>query len=66
MKQKNEYNGVTDYLETKRDIETNKLNVEYFKHSIYSKEALDIIKKWHDKYLNFFINNDCISNYLLD
>ena len=29
------YHGVTDYLETKRDIETNKLNVEYFKHSIY-------------------------------
>lgn len=62
MKEKMKYHGVTDYLETKRDIETNKLNIDYFKHSIYSKEALDIIKKWHDKYLNFFINNDCIFN----
>ena len=23
---------------------------------------MNIIQKWHDKYLNFFINNDCIFN----
>lgn len=56
------YHGVTDYLENKSNIQTNKLNIEYFKYSIFSKEALDIIKKWYNKYLNFFINNDCIFN----
>ena len=56
------YHGVTNYLENKSNIQTKKLNIEYFKYNIFSKEALDIIKKWHDKYLNFFINNDCIFN----
>lgn len=56
------YHGVTNYLENKSNIQIKKLNIEYFKYNIFSKEVLDIIKKWHDKYLNFFINNDCIFN----
>lgn len=56
------YHGVTDYLENKSNIQTNKLNIEYFKYNIFSKEALNIIQKWYNKYLNFFINNDCIFN----
>ena len=56
------YHGVTNYLENKSNIQTNKLNIEYFKYNIFSKEALNIIQKWHDKYLNFFINNDCVFN----
>ena len=56
------YHGVTNYLENKSNIQTKKLNIECFKYNIFSKEALNIIKKWHDKYLNFFINNDCIFN----
>lgn len=56
------YHGVTNYLENKSNIQTKKLNIEYFKYNIFSKEALNIIKKWHNKYLNFFINNDCIFN----
>lgn len=56
------YHGVADYLQNKSNIQNNKLDIEYFKYNIFSKEALDIIKKWHDKYLNFFINNNCIFN----
>ena len=56
------YHGVTNYLENKSNIQTKKLNIECFKYNIFSKEALNIIQKWHDKYLNFFINNDCIFN----
>jgi len=56
------YHGVTDYLENKSNIPTNKLNIEYFKYNIFSKEALNIIQKWYNKYLNFFINNDCVFN----
>lgn len=56
------YHGVTNYLENKSNIQTKKLNIEYFKHNIFSKEALNIIQKWYNKYLNFFINNDCIFN----
>ena len=56
------YHGVTNYLENKSNIQTKKLNIECFKYNIFSKEALNIIKKWHNKYLNFFINNDCIFN----
>ena len=56
------YHGVTNYLENKNNIQTKKLNIECFRCSIFSKEALNIIQKWHDKYLNFFINNDCIFN----
>ena len=56
------YHGVTNYLENKSNIQTKKLNIEYFKYNIFSKEALNIIQKWYNKYLNFFINNDCIFN----
>ena len=49
------YHGVTNYLENKSNIQTKKLNIECFKYNIFSKEALNIIQKWHDKYLNFFI-----------
>ena len=45
------------YLRNKLKV-TWKLNIFYKP----SKEALNIIQKWHDKYLNFFINNDCIFN----
>ena len=56
------YHGVTNYLENKSNIQTKKLNIEYFKYNIFSKETLNVIQKWYNKYLNFFINNDCIFN----
>ena len=43
------YHGVTNYLENKSNIQIKKLNIEYFKYNIFSKEALDIIKKIHHK-----------------
>ena len=41
------YHGTTNYLENKSNIQTKKLNIECFKYNIFSKEALNIIKKWH-------------------